>query len=471
MRSLYKTLAITGGAALALAAVFFALLLQPSPRAAQGQAITFTSVEPVEISSVSVQNATGAYRFYYEGDGYVLDDIPASIADLNAFIDFMVNAGKLSAIRQLSGDPMEYGLEALSATVKIDFFQGKTLRLDIGGREAISGGYYVAWEGGTYLMAPAMAEPFLRPKTQVVNPVVTPPLMVTSPLSAIRDVTFTGGPLERPVTVQAVAGGDETVKLATLSFGSATHIVREAGVYHLDQTYGIEVLGSLLGIRALGVEAYNLSQDELAALGFDDPWMLVEFDMVNAQNAQVERHVLRIVRHGEEVFIATLEGSGAVFRIGRLPFMDIQYHRLPVRWFLSPMLMDVSAVTVEAAEKKYRFDMDSADARNPIVSFEGETLDTQLFRSFFRLITSAAHDGTYLGPLEQPSEGEMLRITYEYAAQGKEPDVLALYPGGVRRARVFINGVGEFAMKDLFAQRVLEGCENLLAGQPIEENW
>jgi len=65
----------------------------------------------------------------------------------------------------------------------------------------------------------------------------------------------------------------------------------------------------------------------------------------------------------------------------------------------------------------------------------------------------------------------MLSITYEYTAPGKEPDVLALYPGEARRALVFVNGAGEFAMKDQFAARVLEGCESLLAGRPIEENW
>ena len=476
MKSLYRSLAITAGAVLTLAAVFAALLLQPPQRPSGGQmagGAVFTAAEPVELSSVAVHNATGAYRFFYEGDGYVLDDIPATIADLGAFIDFMVNAGRLSALRQVADAPAAaYGLDAPAATVAIDFFHGGAMQLAIGGREALSGGYYVAAEGfpGVYLMAAPMAEPFLRPKTQVIDKNVTPPLMVTSPLSAVRDVTFAGGPLERPVTIQAVSGGDEQVRLAALSFGSATHLVRETGVHQLDQTYGIEILGSLFGIQALGVEAYNLSEGEIAALGFADPWMTVTFDAVNGANAQVERHVL-LVRREDGAYFATLEGSGAVFRIGRQPFMDIEYARLPVRWFLTPLLMDLSAVTVEGDGRKYRFEIDNADPRNPVITRDGAVLDTRLFRSFFRLITSAAHDGTYLGALERPAGGAMLSITYEYTAPGKEPDVLALYPGEARRALVFVNGAGEFAMKDQFAARVLEGCESLLAGRPIEENW
>jgi hypothetical protein len=133
--------------------------------------------------------------------------------------------------------------------------------------------------------------------------------------------------------------------------------------------------------------------------------------------------------------------------------------------------MDLSAVTVEGSGQAYRFAVDNADVKNPIVTWEGARLDTPLFRSFFRLLTSAAHDGTYLGKLSAPEGEPMLTITYEYQNPAKAPDVLALYPGEVRRANVYINGVGEFAMKDQFALRVLEGCASLIAGEPIEENW
>lgn len=477
MKGLYKSLAVTGGVVLVLAVVFGVLLSLPSTqtlREQAGQGVVFSSAEPVDIASVSVENATGAYRYYYEGDGYVLDDIPATIADLDAFIEFMTGCGKLLAVRQVADAPQaEYGLGSPAALVAIAFFDGRELRLAVGARESISGHYYVTAEGipGVYLMAAAMVEPFLRPKTQVISRFVTPALTVSSPLSAIRDVTFTGGPLERPVTIRAVSGGGEQVRLAALSFGTATHLVRETGVYQLDQTYGIEILGSLLGIEASDVVGYNLPEDALSAMGFDAPWMTVEFDAAGGGNVLGAHHVLRLARRESGAFDATLDGSGVVYRIGRLPFMDIEYGRLPVRWFLTPMLMDVTAVTVEGAGRRYRFEIDNGDAKNPVITCEGTGLDTQLFRSFFRLLTSAAHDGTYLGPLERPSEGELLSITYEYAAAGKEPDTLALYPGEVRRARVFVNGVGEFAMKDQFANRVMEGCERLLAGQPIEENW
>jgi len=183
---------------------------------------------------------------------------------------------------------------------------------------------------------------------------------------------------------------------------------------------------------------------------------------------------LRIAETGEEgLYYATLEGSSVVYIIRREAFLNIEFERLPVRWFLTPLIMDLTAVEVASPGGSYRFELDNTDPLNPVITHDGQTLDTTLFRSFFRLITSTAHDDVYLGllPPPDPAAAAMLTITYEYSDPGKSPDVLALYRGEARRANVFVNGIGEFAMKDLFAERVIEGVSNLIAGTPIEENW
>lgn len=472
MKTLARSILVAGVAVVVLAAVLVALLAQPAAQTAEG--VVFAAAEPVDVEAVEVENATGTYRYYYEGDGYVLDDIPGTIADLDAFIAFMTGCGSLSAIRQVADTPLpEYGLASPAATAKIQFFDGEALTVSVGSQEQISGNYYVTVEGwpGVYLMAKALAEPFLQPKTQIISKTLTPPLAVSSPLSAIRDATFSGGGLATPVSILATAGADAQTKLDALSFGTATHLVRGVGTYQLDQTYGVEVLGSLFGIPAREVVGYNLSEEEILAMGFDEPWMTVEYDMVNGADAEVQHQVLQLVRLDDATFYAALQGAGTVFEIGRQPFMDIQFEKLPLRWFLTPLLMDLSAVTVEGGGEPYRFEIDNTDSRDPTVTCQGEPVDLEAFRSFFRLITSAAHDGSYLGRLEPPADEAMLTLTYEYADAGKTPDVMALYPGDVRRANVFVNGAGEFAMKDQFAARVLEGCAQVLAGQPVEENW
>ncbi len=472
MKGLLKALLMMTAAVLVLAAVFLTLLFTPTVQVSQG--VVLTAVEPVEISSVQVQNATGKYRYYYENDGYVLDDIPGTLVDLDAFIAFMTDCGQLSAAEKVGeGDLARYGLDTPAATVDLQFFEGNPLHITFGTQEKISGDYYVAAEGfpGVYLMRGAMAEPFFRPKTQVIRKLVTPALGVSSPLSAIRDITFTGGPLEKPVSIQATSGGDADVRKAALSFGTATHLVRGVGCFQLDQTYGVEMLGSLFAIPGKDLVGYQLTQAQTDALGFRTPWMTVEYDMVNGPSASQEHCVLEIARQEDGSFYAMQKGSGLVYQIDPQPFMGIQYDKLLLRWFCSPMLMDVAAITVEGGGAAYRFAVDNTDGKNPVVTSDGNPVDTQLFRSFFRLVTSAAHDGNYLGQLPSPQGEAVLTLTYEYNSPGKAPDVLAFYPGQVRRAQVFVNGAGEFAIKDQFITRVLEACPRLLAGEPIEEKW
>jgi len=478
MKALVR-IAISGAAAVVALGVVF-LLLSSKPSGNSSDAIIFASGEPTDVESVTVINSSGVFSFFFDFDegGYVLDDIPPYIADIEAFFDFMANSARLSAKRQISAsgaDMQAFGFESPFAEVLISFFDGSQLHLIIGGIERVSGDFYVTVNGfdGVYIFGSAALEQFLLPKTQIISRFVTPPLAVSSPLSAIGDITFTGGVLERPVTILNTAGGSESTALAALSFGAATHIVHGAGVYQLDQTYGVYILGSLFGIEAAGIAGYNLSSAQVAAFGFDTPYMSIDYDMTNGTDADTRHMRLRVAAADNGLYYATLENSGVVFIIGREAFFDIEYEKLLLRWFLTPLIMDLSAITIKAPDTEYRFEINNDNPLDPVITHEGQTLDVTLFRSFFRLLTSASHDDVYLGPLPQPGPDAdtLIMITYEYKNPKKTSDVLSLYRGDARRANVFVNGVGEFAMKDLFAERVLEGSINLIAGLPVEENW
>ena len=484
-------LAIIGITTVAVLAIALFIISVINPENTASERVIFAAAEPTDVKSVSVINGTGQFSFFFDSDedGYVLDDIPPYIADIEAFFDFMANSAQMYAVKQIPAadvDFQEMGLSTPSALVAIEFFDGAHISLSIGNAERISGNYYAAVTvrkenfqttvgalDHVYLIPQLTAEQFLRPKTQIISRFVTPPLAVSSPLSAIRDITFTGGSLKFPVSILITTGGSESTRLAAESFGAATHIVKGAGVHQLDQTYGIHILGSLFGIEAVNIAGYNLSDEDIAAFGFDRPYMSIDYDMINGVDAEVRHMRLRIAEAGNGQYFAKHEGSSIVYDIRREAFLDIEYERLPVRWFLTPLIMDLSAITIEAPDMKRHFEINNTDPLNPIITYEGQTLNTTIFRSFFRLLTSAAHDDVYLGILPPPGRDEepLITITYEYKNPDKPPDTMALYRGLARRANVYINGVGEFAMKDLFAERVIEGTINLLAGNPIEENW
>ena len=439
--------------------------------------IIFASGEARDVESVSVANETGEFRFFFDfaEDGFVLEDIPPYLVDLEVFVTFMNNAANLRALYAIPFEEVDVeaaGLSPPSAWVRIDFFDGNTIDLQIGGREEISNHYYarVNHSDYVYVISRTLIEPFLMPKTQVVTNLVTPPLALSSPLSAIHDIRFTGEGVEREIEILSVSGAGEEVRLSALSFGAPTHLVQGAATYQLDQSAGVEIFGSLFGITGELV-AYGLSDEEMATFGFEEPYMIVEYNMTNGVDVDERQMRLKVAKVDEGLFYITHDELCAVFLIEPLPFINIQFEQLPLRWFLNPLLMDLSAVTVRGEDVEYRFEIDSSDLRNLVVTHDGEELEVDLFHAFFRLITSAAHDGTYLGVLDSPSGEVLLEIIYEYSVEGKAPDVLSLHPGVERRVNVYINGAGEFAMRDLFVQRVLEGSENLIHGHAIEENW
>ena len=499
MSNLVRCVIIAAVVTALLAVILIVLLYTPAQKTPD--IIVFSSGRATDVRSVAVSNEHGDYHFHFDSGegGYVTDDIPPYLVDLDAFMEFLTRSSQLTALRAIPADASladgnydlrETGVSSPPATVQIEFFNGSNFTLAIGAMERVSGNYYALVSGTgisgnyVYIIPQFLAQQFLLPKTQIITKYLTPQLQLSSPLSAIRDITFEGGNLLRPVIIKSVSGADPETMSAARSFGTATHIVYGASHYQLDQAYGIEVFGSLFGIKG-DIAGYGLKDEDFTAFGFDVPYMTVRYDMSNSMDGNLVRMLLRIVPAEDGRFYATLNDICAVFIIDRLPFIDIRFERLPLRWFLTPMLMDLSAVIVSTPYNpvglsgSYRFDIDNTNPRDPVITYRGResrnavsgALNVGLFRSFFRLITSAAHDGTYLGVLPYPVRDAALQITYIYTSPEKQPDTLELYPGQARRANVFVNGAGEFAMRDLFIQRVTEGLENLILGQPIEENW
>ena len=478
------TFVIIGAVVTAVLAVIFIVLLR-NPAEPSSDIIVFASGEATDLRSVAVSNQYGDFYFHFDAEegGYVTDDIPAYLVDVDVFVEFMARSSQLAALRAIAPGAYELhetGFDNPSASVQIEFFDGSIFDLTIGVMERVSGNYYALVSGTgiestmdrdyIYIIPQSLAQQFLLPKTQVITRYLTPQLMLSSPLSAIRDISFAGSALSQPVLIRSVTGDDNETALAAKSFGTATHIVYGGSHYQLDQSYGIEVLGSLFGIRG-DIAGYDLNDEDFAALGFDTPYMIIQYDMVNDMTGDSIPMLLRIAPAEDGRFYATINDICAVFVIDHKPFIDIQFERLPLRWFLTPMLMDLSAILVSTPNGSHHFEIDNTNSRDPVITYEGQELDTTLFRTFFRLITSASHDGTYLGALPHPAGDPLLRISYVYSLPEKNNDILELYPGETRRVNVYVNGAGEFAMRDLFAQRVAEGLENLLLGLPIEEQW
>lgn len=473
MQKLVKTLVALAIAVAALAAALVLLWINPGREQAQNH--VFSDRQATQVQTVRVENENGVFYVRAQDGGYTVADIPAELIDIDAFIAFLIDCSEISARKRVTagGNAADFGLDAPQARVDVTYLDGGDLTLLLGDREPLSGDYYASAEGdgGVYLLAAETAESWLIARQALISFYITPKLNVSSALSALGDVTFAGGPLAEPVTITSVSSGGEAVRALARSFGAATHIVQGAGVYELDQTYGLTVLSPLCGLTAQAIVGYGLSARQLAEYGFDEPYMQVDFDYKNGV-AEAVHYTLRITPADEagQLFYANTLGSSVVYVIKREAFLDIAYEKLLLRWFLSPLLMDITGVTVETGAHTAKFTVDNSDLKNPVAALNGQPLDIGRFRQFFKLLCSAANDGQYLGEQPQPSGRPVMRITYHYSG-GKADDVLALYAGDARRVSVSVNGVCEFAMKDAFVARVSEALSALKSGEAFDINW
>lgn len=469
---LLRWVLVSLGAMLVLGAAYLALVINPVEQ--DSSVVVFVQREPTDIVAMEITNGFGSYKVYAEDEGYVVDDIPAGIINVEAFYELMYHGSAFGALKRADANPRDletYGLDAPQAKIQVSFSDGTAFAMSIGAQEVVSGNYYgqVAGDKAVYLFSSEDMAYFLCKKQAYITLQVTPALAVSSPLSAITDITFSGAMLDSPITVEAIRDSNPQATLDAKSFGPATHIVRMKGTYELDQTYGIELLGSVLNIQALDVIGYSLSSADLSKIGFDNPDLVVDFGLKNGTEEILDYRLL-LVKLNETKYLATVDGSQLVYVIEKPAFVDIDYTKLMLRWFLSPLRLDLKNLTVAFDGQTFVYESGKNSDGTQYARVNGREMDIELFYAFYRLITSAASDGQYLP--EAVAEGSpVMTITYTYLDSAKSPDVMTLYAGGTRRVNVEINGVMEFDMRASFVDAMKLACLHTVSGEAIEENW
>ena len=115
--------------------IFLYLMNQDTPRE-QEVSLHFSQREPQQIDRLEVQNAQGGFTVTYQQnpDGYVVDDVPPELLDMERFIALMVSQAALTAktrVAQPLKPLQDYGLDAPQARAELTFTDGGALRYDL----------------------------------------------------------------------------------------------------------------------------------------------------------------------------------------------------------------------------------------------------------------------------------------------------------------------------------------------------
>ncbi len=434
--------------------------------------IVLSDRDPADVTHIRVDNTHGVYEFTRTDGGYLLHDLPMERVN-REYVDMLLDeAGRVVCTQEVTGDLSrlaDFGLDRPEADVTVDYADGTALRLLVGAREPISGGRYcmAQGDGRVLLMKENRTIRFTMPVEKYLDFIIIPPEETQAILSTLQDMTFSGTSLPAPIALRAVLPDRPDTQTEALAFGSVTHLVEGPVLHEVNPTALNQIAQDLLGLISEGVVAYNCTEEELAAYGFDQPWLQIDFDYKNGPDAPVVSYTLKAAPW-EGGYIVTVNGDGIVYRILDLSFLHVTYEDLVLRWFYSPFLTDVAALELEGPEGVRRFDLSGAHARDLTVLYEGAEVDDEAFRRFYNLVVTAAFDAPAAW---EPAGEPLLTVRYFYRDPDKAPDEMALYPAPQRRLYVATNGVCQFTMREPYLSVVNAALDALLAGEDFSTDW
>lgn len=462
--------------ALLLGAAWLLMSSEPGTEAPSETAdsLCLSDREPADVASVSVRNSSGEYTVTQDGGTVTVHDIPEKLVNadyVTMLLDETSRVQYTSAVTTELSRKAEFGLDKPEAEVEISYTDGEQLRLLIGAQEPISSGRYFMADGGDtiYIMDNGRAVRFVSPVEVFINFIIIPPEETTQPLSELQDFTISGTSVGEPIVLRAVLPDREEEQLKALSYGSITHLIVSPNEHEASPTTLSTIADQLFGLMSEEIVDYNCTEEELAAYGFDEPYIQYDFMYKRGSAETAEAYCLKVCKT-DEGYIATLNDDGVVYRILDLDFLHVSYEDLVMRWFISPFISEVSAIELDYEGGSDRFDIVSDTVSSVSVTREGEEIDSALFRQFYNLLMSAASDSSRLVEVPELSEPVLtLRVCYKDSA--KADDVLNFYDAGQRRLYVEVNGVCEFTMRENWLNVTLNALENVKMCKEFSSDW
>lgn len=475
-----RTLIIVGFVLIAVLAAALVMLLKAPPAESGGketeeEVFYLLEHDIDEVSYISVTNENGFYDVKQQEGGFIVYDIPAELVNAEYLQLLLDETSRIAVREKAADDPKDlsiYGLDRPRATVAVEYTDGTSATFLVGQEEPLSDGVYVQMSGdkAVYLMPRSYTIRYTMPVEDFIQYEITPTRKLGSALAVVRDAAFGGSALPEPIVIQWVDEKNKEQMREAASFGVATHLIRSPGLHELGQAAGAEVFQSMLGIVSEGIEAYNCDEKTLASYGFNNPDLTADFTIVNGQNAKPEEYHLKIVKRDGGSLIMTCNDNGVIYKILDVAFTKVSYEELAMRWFLTPFITDLEKMTVITPDGKMEFDFTGESNKELAVTMDGKKLDLELFRSYFRLVTSACNDGNPKAK-DRAKADPVFTVKYDYKDPEKPDDVMRLYQYDDRSVLVEVNGIVEFSMKKAYLERVLQAGKSLKEGTVIEENW
>lgn len=405
------------------------------------------------------------------------------------------------------GDLATYGLASPAVTAQVEYSDGTSATIKVGNAAPGGVGYYVNTGGDTvYLVTSSTIAPYFKSIFEFLDKTVT---LGTGEEAFVESAELGGTVRPIPIVIEP-APEDETTILSVL--------ITSPIQANLDTHKGLERLGTAYGIVADAVVAADPDDVGLEAFGLLEPYSTIAINDVELGSFSLSASA---PDDDGNVYLMR-DGSGLVYQVKAdvLGWLEAQAYDLMSKLAVLPYIDSISKITVAAPGESHVFEL-AGEKDDLVVTYRGETLNTDAFRSYYSLLLSARFDGVVdlpavEGELEDgetidPGDGEtvtdpdgsnaagdggeaaeeseeeaydalqaaidklippgsqpLLSYTYEYR-NGKAADVVEFFSGPPRKVYIVLNGGTPYLMPRAYIETIIPSIETLLAGEEVPD--
>ena len=378
-------------------------------------------------------------------------------------------------------DLAQYGLDPAASTVTVVMKDGTRHTIEVG-NDAPGGSTY------TYVKLPNSNTVYLcstsdiRRTRQVLTDYISLDLFTlesTESMPEILNCVFGGTSRKEPMIIEAPPANTSSSSSSGYSGYSSSFLIRSHRDRDVSTQVFSDVMETVFNTVATEVAAYNVTEEQLAQYGLDEPYSTLDLKY-KENDITYELHYRAGEPDSSGSFYLMLEGVPVVYRAYinmdySNTWMNIQYATMASRLFILPYINDVKALTVTTPEGDYRFELtlvdEGTDDEKLNVHYNGKALTEKNFKKFYQVVIGPTTES-----LVESEEGlnltqPLLTYTYEYKDESKAPDVVSFYKWQTRQVYVAINGECEFTTRDVYVDKVYGDVIKMTNDEEVITDW
>lgn len=427
------------------------------------------SYVPSQIKTIDVENQGGSFTVASETpsgeatvykivgfEDYAIDNTVADeIATHSAALNF-------TRIIAADGNLADFGLDKPRATVNVAYTDDTSAIIRVGDEAAGAAGTYVAFgtTNDVFLVNNEDVANFLYNVNNLISLDITD-TMEDSENAEFSTATISGTRYDDPITLEP--NTDDAI--------SSAYIMTEPVSIPANAIEANDIAGNIRGLYAESVVCVNPSEDQMKSYGLDTPYAAIKATYpdttitLSASSPNDDGTVY--VYNPDKNVVYTIQLAAVCWaKTG----VDLLMPENP----LNVKLRYVSDVDFSAGDTEFSLsvttktetftddDGNQQESSTSTATYNGKDLSEEYFNVFFQNLTTIKN----LGAAEESGKDKVMSVKLRYTTDHPD-DTLTVYNSDGSKYILEFNGKTIGTVSKSYINDLIEGADNLIAGQPV----